>query len=241
MNDLHSEDIRVSIPTDQASAFAHCLRAEVQRDPGWTLTYSRDEQNLTAHFYFHRRDPVPFTIHLPWCFQEELTSVTVLIGRTDEQESVGSAVDLKTLAPDELQGAIESARQLIQEASERHQRAELRDYDITCPLLTDLGGRVSGRYRFGPFVLIPEDPETVLHIEPEGRLAFKVRAIDEEHAREIAHSQAVIGSAFVALATRTRVVIRRGPSRGVSTHPFLINRERWRRCGPAFPMEAWST
>lgn len=220
MNDLHSEDIRVSIPTDQASAFAHCLRAEVQRDPGWTLTYSRDEQNLTAHFYFHRRDPVPFTIHLPWCIQEELTSVTVMVGQTDVQQAVGSAVDLNALVPGQLEDAIESARQLVAAALERHRRAELKDYDITCPLLTDQGGRVSGRYRFGPFVLIPENPETVLHIEPEGRLAFKVRAIDEEHARELAHSQAVIGSAFVALATRTRVVNRRGPGRGVSYPPI---------------------
>ncbi len=219
MDDLYSKDIPVNIPTDQVSAFAHCLRAEVQAKPDWTLTGGRDEQNLTTHLYFHRRDPVPFTLHIPWRFHEGLASVTVLVGRTEEQETVGSAVDLKALAPGQLQNAVESGRRLIEAASERHRRAELRNYDVLCSLLTDHGARVSGRYRFGPFVLIPEAPEDVLGIEPEGRLGFTVSAIDEEHARELAHQQAVIGAAFLTLATRTRVVIRRGPQRGVFFPP----------------------
>ena len=219
MNDLYSKDIPVNVPTDQVSAFAHCLRAEVQRNPGWTLTARRDEQNLTTHLYFHQRDPIPFTLHMPWRFQEGLTSVTLLVGRTDVQQAVGFAVDLKALAPGQLEDAAESARHLIQAASERYRRAELRDYDIVCPVVTDHGNRVSGRYRFGPFGLIPEDPETALRIEPEGRLAFTVGAIDEEHAQEVAHGQAIIGSAFLTLATRTRVVIRRGPGRGVFSPP----------------------
>ena len=219
VNDLYSEDIPVNIPTDQVSAFAHCLRAEVQGNPDWTLTGSRDEQTLTSHLYFGRRNPVPFTLHMPWRFQEELPSVTVLVGQTDVQQSVGFAVGLNALAPGQREEAIEAARQLIQAASERHQHAELKDYDIMCSLFTDHGSRVSGWYRFGPFILVPEDPETALHIEPEGRLAFAVHAIDEEHAQEVAHRQAVIGSAFLALATRTRVVMRRGPSRGVSYPP----------------------
>lgn len=219
MNDLYSKDIPVNIPTDQVSAFAHCLRAEVQRNPDWTLTAGRDEQNLTTHLYFHLKDPIPFTLHMPWHFQEGLTSVTVLVGRTDQQQAVGFAVDLKAVPPGQIEEAVESARQLIQAASERHREAELRDYDVTCPLLTDHGYRVSGRYRFGPFVLVPEDPGAALRIEPEGRLVFTVRAIDDEHAREVAHGQAVIGSAFLTLATRTRVVIRRGPGRGVFSLP----------------------
>jgi hypothetical protein len=219
MSDLHSEGVLVNIPTDQVSAFVHCLRAEVERNPGWALTGRRDETNLTAHLYFHRRDPVPFTIHVPWRFQEGLTSVTVLVGRTDEQQAVGCGVDLAALAPDQLHGALGFARQLIQAAAERHRKAGLREYDITCPLLTDHGGRVSDRYRFGPFILIPEDPENVFRIGPEARLAFKVRAIDKEHAREVAHGQAIIGAAFLAVATRTRVVIRRGAGRGVSSQP----------------------
>ena len=219
MNDLYSKDIPVNIPTDQVSAFAHCLRAEVQGKPDWTLTGGRDEQNLTTHLYFHLRDPVPFTLHMPWRFHEGLASVTVLVGRTEEQETVGSAVDLKALTPSQLQNAVESGSRLIEAASERHRRAQLRNYDIVCPLLTDHGARVAGRYRFGPFILIPEDPGTVLRIGPEGRLGFTVGAIDEEHARELAHQQAVIGAAFLALATRTRVAIRRGPQRGVFSPP----------------------
>lgn len=219
MNDLFSKDIPVNIPTNQVSAFAHCLRAEVQRDPGWTLTGSRDEQDLTAHLYFHRRDPIPFTLHVPWRFKEELTAVTIMIGRSEVQHTIGAVVNLNTLAPGQLEDTVESANQVIRDACERHRQAVLRAYDVISSLLTESGARISGRYRYGPFVLIPEDPETTLHIEPEGRLAFTVRAIDEEHAREVAHEQAVIGAAFIALVTRTRVVVRRGPGRGVYFPP----------------------
>ena len=220
VNDLYSEDIPVNIPTDQVSAFAHCLRAEMQQGPGLpTITGSRDEHTFTTHVYFHQGGPVSFTLHVPWLFQEGLPSVTVMVGQSDVQQAVGSGVNLNALAPGQLEDAVEAARQLIQATLERHRRAELKDYDITCSLLTDRGNRVSGRYRFGPFALIPQDPKAGLGIEPEGRLVFPVRAIDEEHARELAHEHAVIGSAFLTLATGTRVVIRRGPGRGVFYPP----------------------
>ncbi len=219
MNDLYSKDIPVKIPVDQVSTFVQCLRAEVQQNPGWTITGRRDEQELTAHIYFHRRDAIPFTLHVSWRFQEGLTAVTVLVGQADELQVAGFAVNLAGLGSDRLQEAVASARHLIEAAWDRHQRVELKEYDITCPLLTDHGGRVPGRHRFGPFILIPEDPKNVLRIGPEGRLLFQVRAIDEEHAREVAHGKAVIGAAILAMATRTRVILRRGPGRGVSSQP----------------------
>ncbi len=219
MSDLFSKDIPVNIPTNQVSAFAHCLRAEIQQLPGWTLTGSRDEQDLTAHLYLHGRDAIPFTLHVPWRFKEDLIAVTILIGQSEVQSTIGAAVNLDSLGPGQLEGTVESASQVIQGACARHRQAILRTYDITSGLLTDGGARISGRYRYGPFVLIPEDPDTVQRVEPEGRLAFTVHAIDEEHAREVAHERAVIGAAFLALATRTRVVVRRGPGRGVYFPP----------------------
>ncbi len=219
VSELFSKDIPVNIATNQVSAFAHCLRAEVQQGPGWAITGARDEQTLTAHLYFHRREPVPFTLHVPWRFKEDLTAVTILIGQSEVQSTIGAAVNINSLGPGQLDDTVEVATQIIRAACERRRQAILRTYDIVSGLLTDGGARISGRYRYGPFVLIPEDPDTVLRIEPEGRLAFTVRAIDEEHAREVAHEQAVIGAAFLAVVTRTRVVIRRGPGRGVYFPP----------------------